>query len=607
MSFESTLTKSDSPAKPSTPSRAYLHLTKEEHISLLSDKVRSVTFTDIKGGSKEPALSGPPTVEFAPYARIPNGRARQDLRQGTIDQDQEFINFLESLTNPIVKPAPVDQNNDIPGKNGDKITVTPLVQFLKDKKANKGKDTTPASKGAKHTRHDSKDNVNGAVLEKRLSSKTGNTPLLPAERQNVQAIKIEKATREVVQVIHQQVAEVIKSPLPSPANSATEKTERTPNIAKSTSRTEKTPNIAKTTAGAEKTPTIAKPAPGTEKSQNTAKPAPGTDKKRERGSASAAAKILQRDLGIGTSPRGRGARRGVSSSTPKPTSGNADATVPKEDSSSSSLMPLKESAVNVNHAPSDKEASILVGSSTTASKPQEPTTSFQTPKGPATSRTSSKAATSSDAKAVPQNSSKVVSKDIPVSPTATQAFLKHANASQGITESLLEEAFAGFGNIKKVEIDKKKGFGYIDFTEPKSLQDAIKASPVKVGQGQVVVLERKTGPHIQTRNARGGGSSLVTNRGGSTVNPRGGRGGGGVRRGSGASRGGTNTNILNSNTASKGAATTTSPAQPVRETQAVNSLETKPQSTSEAMPDVGTSPSSTSKPATSDIPDLSAS
>lgn len=607
MSLESTLTNFDSPAKPSTPSRAYLHLTKEEHISLLSDKVRSVTFTDTKGGPKEPILSGPPTVEFAPYARIPNGRARKDLRQGTIDQDQEFISFLESLTNPIVKPAPVDQNNDTPGKNGDKVTVTPLVQFLKDKKANKGKDTTAASKGAKHTRHDSKDNVNGPVLEKRLSSKTGNTSLLPTERQNVQAVKIEKATREVVQVIQQQVAEVTKSPLPSPVNSAVEKTQRAPNIAKSNSRTEKMPNIAKPTLGTEKTPTIAKPAPGTEKSQNTAKPSPGTEKKRERGSASAAAKILQRDLGIGTSPRGRGARRAVSSSTPKLTSGNADATVPKEDSSSPSSIPLKESAVTVNHAPSNKEAHILVDSSTTASKSQEPTTNFQTPKGSATSRTSPKAAASSDAKLSPQNSGKVVSKDVPVSPTATQAFLKHANASQGITETLLEEAFAEFGNIKKVEIDKKKGFGYIDFTEPKSLQDAIKASPVKVGQGQVVVLERKTGPHVQTRNARGGGSSLVANRGGSTVSPRGGRvGGGGIRRGGGASRGGTN--ILNSNTASpsKGAAITTSPAKPVREAQAVDSLETMPQSTSEAIPDLGgTLPSSTSKPTTSsDIPDL---
>lgn len=552
-------------------------------------------------------MSGPPTVEFAPYGRIPNGRGRKDLRQGTIDQDQEFINFLESLTNPIVKPAPVDQNNDTSGKNGDKVTVTPLVQFLKDKKANKGKDTTPALKGAKHAKHDSKDNVNGPVLEKRISSKAGNKSLPLTERQSVQAVKIEKATREVVQVIQQQVAEVIKSPLPSSSNSAVEKPERTSKVVKSTSRTEKT---AKPTPETEKTPTTAKPAPGTEKSQNNAKLPAGTEKRRERGSASAAAKILQRDLGLGTSPRGRGARRGVSSGTPKPLSGNADATVPKEDPSSSSPMPSKESAVTVNNAPSSKEAPVLTGSSTAGSKSQEPFTNSQPPKGPATSRTSPKAAVSSDAKLSPQNSGKIVNKDVSVSPTATQAFLKHANPSQGITEVLLEEAFAEFGSIKKVEIDKKKGFGYIEFTEPKGLQDAVKASPVKVGQGQVVVLERKMGPNLQTRNARGGGSPMTANRGGSTVSPRGGRGGGGggggIRRGGGVTRGGTNT--PNPNTTSKVTATTTaSPATPVRNSEAVNSVEMTPQSTSGATLDLDPLPISTSKPATSEVPDLSVS
>ena len=535
------------------------------------------------------------------------------MRQGTIDQDQEFISFLESLTNPIVKPTPVDQNNDLPAKNGEKTTVTPLVQFLKDKKANKGKDPTPASKSTKHTRQDSKDNTNGSVLEKRLSTKMGNASLLP-ERQNVQAIKIEKATREVVQVIQQQVAEVIKNPLPSPVNVAEERTEKTSNVAKSTPRTEKTPNIVKPASAAEKTPIIAKPTAAnekpniakpiaaTEKTTSTARSTPGTEKRRERGSASAAAKILQRDLGLGTSPRGRGTRRGISSGTPKPTASNADPTVPKEESLlSSSSIPSKDSAASTgNNATSIDETPALVPSSNVTSKPQEPAAVPQPPKGPATSRTSPKAASASDAKAAsPQNSSKTINKDIPVSPTATQAFLKHANPSQGITETLLEEAFAEFGAIKKVEIDKKKGFGYIDFTEPKSLLQAIKASPIKVGQGQVVVLERKMGPTLQARNARGG-SSVMANRGGSPVGPRGGRGGA-IRRGGGASRGGTN--ITNS-TASKGVATSSpAPANVVRNAEAPISYETNPQSVPGAMSEPATLPTPTSKSA-SDVSHL---
>jgi len=75
--------------------------------------------------------------------------------------------------------------------------------------------------------------------------------------------------------------------------------------------------------------------------------------------------------------------------------------------------------------------------------------------------------------------------------TSRQAFLKHANPSQGITEPLIEAALSAFGTIEKVEIDKRKGFAYVDFAEPEGLQKAIAASPVTVAQGAVQVLERK--------------------------------------------------------------------------------------------------------------------
>lgn len=99
----------------------------------------------------------------------------------------------------------------------------------------------------------------------------------------------------------------------------------------------------------------------------------------------------------------------------------------------------------------------------------------------------------------------------------------------------------------------KKHFAYVDFAEPKGLQNAIKASPIKVAQGQIVELERKTGPAPPARNMRGVGGpiraaqqgtfghrgggppAMVVNGGGAPMGPRGGRGG----RGGGAmARGG---------------------------------------------------------------------
>lgn len=476
---------SNSPAKPSKPSRAYLHLTKEEHINLLADKVRQTSFVDIKATSKDPALLGPPTVEFAPYGRIPSNRGRNDLRQGTIDQDQEFIDFLESLTNPITRPATVDQGSDAASKIKEKIIVTPLIQFLKDKKANKSKDTSTTLKGVKHTRHDSKEGRITPVIDKRPSSKAGNPSASP-EKRSAQAIKIEKAAREVVRAINKQSVTAEKTTV-SPATTANAKTIPTP----------------------------------------TTVSTPLAEKKRERGNASAAAKILQRDLGIGAASSGRGGRRVA------PAKLVSDASNPillRQDSLKA--QPPKDSENNATPASASQDKAVSPASSSVLPNDAKILNNAQPPKGPATTRTSSKPA-APEIKTVSSNPTTNIVKN-PVSPTATQAFLKHANPSQGITEPLLEEAFIKYGAVQKVEIDKKKGFAYIDFAEPKGLQDAIRASPIKVGQGQVVVLERKTGPTLQARNVRGG-SHTTGNRGGAPMGPRGGRGSG--RRG-GLGRGG---------------------------------------------------------------------
>ena len=97
---------------------------------------------------------------------------------------------------------------------------------------------------------------------------------------------------------------------------------------------------------------------------------------------------------------------------------------------------------------------------------------------------------------------------------------------------MLETAFSAFGAVVKAEIDKKKGFGYVDFAEPSGLQKAIAASPVTVAQSQVVVLERKMNPGGEKSRNKGGGESQQqaggggsnNSRGGSSRGPRGGRG-----------------------------------------------------------------------------------
>lgn len=301
------------------------------------------------------------------------------------------------------------------------------------------------------------------------------------------------------------------------------------------------------------------------------------DKKRERGNASAAAKILQRDLGLGGHVGARGGRRGLLGNvSSRPTPGNASPAV------KAPVIPQTPQPA-VTTAGTSTATSTDATDASTAPVPDaaQPPARIVPPSGPAASRASSKASAST--RTTPSGTGPAFSKPAAPPSTATQAFLKHANPSQGITEPLLDEAFAVFGIINKVEIDKKKGFAYVDFAESESLQKAIKASPIKVAQGQVVVLERKTGPTLQARNVRGTGP-MIGNRGGGM--PVGNRGGGmpvGNRGGSMRGRGGfgRGSNFPNANNAK--ATNTTLPSAPAPASN--------PSATSAAQPAAESTPS----------------
>ncbi|KAL8661291.1 MAG: hypothetical protein Q9202_005716 [Teloschistes flavicans] len=483
-----------SPAKPSKPSRAYLNLTKQEHINVLSDRVRNTTFHDAKASFKDSVLLGPPSVEFAPYGKAPHAKMRKDARQGTIDQDSEFIEFLESLTNPVAKPTTVDQQAGVTTKSREKVTTTPLIQFLKEKKANKGKENAPAAtaKGAKHARQASKEIPQSpdSTTDKTSPAKAVNATTPSPDKRSAQAIMVEKAARDAPRVLNKQATTPIKPKVSLPRPTS----------------------------------------PGA--SPQTATNSPLAEKKRERGSAIAAANILRRDLGIGTSPGGRGGRRGLPAGSNKSTASDPPQATPttpaKDDSTKTTSQDDSSNTLSTSNTPITPAAAETQNQDSPA--PQPPT-------GPAASRASPRAPASSSSTPA-SNAASTPSKASPITPTATQAFLKHANPSQGITEPLLLESFSTYGVVKRVEIDKKKGSAYVDFEEPEGLQKAIKASPVKVAQGSVVVLERRLGPNVSARNVRGG--PMMNNRGmpdarGGMMTHRGGdmRGGMGNNRGGG--------------------------------------------------------------------------
>lgn len=443
---------------------------RQDDVGILSSKIQSTKFNDARNTSKDVALLGPPLVEFAPYGRVPNGKPRKDARQGTIDQDPEFIDFLESLTNPITKGPSIDQETES-SKEKEVVNTTPLIQFLKEKKANKGKEGSQPSKSTKHSRQDSKDNKTSKESGgKKQPASSGATP---SKKRSAPASKAEQVVREVTTKLNEQVAAAKAAASPSSSSTGTKTA---------------TPKFAPDVTG------------------NTVV----TEKKRERGSASAAVKMLQRDL-LGGGRPGRAGRAGNTSANkaqPTPTSQDT------QNNSSSSTTSSRKASDQTAQEPVSTPNPVKI-----APPPSEPAVAVKN------ESTAPKPAPVASAKSTPPPAS------------TTQAFLKHANPSQGVTETLLEETFAKFGLVKKVEIDKKKGFAYVDFDTSDTLQKAIKASPVKVAQGQVVVLERKQSPSTQPRSSRGtGGNGHVTGNRSSANYTRGSnyRGRGGASRGGGA-------------------------------------------------------------------------
>lgn len=468
-------------------------------------------------------LLGPPSLEFAPYGRVPGSRLRKDGRQGTIDQDPEFKDFLESLTNPITKTTTAEEGDGTEQRK-EKVKITPLVQFLKDKKANKGKESALPAKGSKHARQDSKDVKADKTQAQSKKVLTRSEKELPPDKKGGKESKADKAAKEAVRVLTKQA---------TTTNAKTSEKSATQIPAKATT------------------------------------PTPPVERKRERGSVRAAAAILQRDLGI--APPGGGRRR------QKPASPEASKATPV-------------TAAPPTTSPSEPEAPAGPKTSTQVPPSPKPTPTKPSgaapPTGPATSRHAQKQVQTPPI-APPVKLPHTPSSPAPL-PSGTQAFLKHANPSQGITEQLLQEAFSVYGKLTKVEIDKRKGFGYLDFEEPEGLQKAIQASPVKIAQGQVQVLERKTGPNLAARNVRGGGNNAAV-RGGHGVpaqtppsapaagrgipqgpavrppqGPRGGRGRGVHRGGMGRGGGHANTPARSNSAASNpaGAAATAPPMGP---------------------------------------------
>ncbi|KAI8974302.1 Smg-4/UPF3 family-domain-containing protein [Pilobolus umbonatus] len=168
---------SKSKAKESVFSRAYFHFKTMEAVIAFHQGYDGHVFVDSQGNE------GRAVVEFAPYQKVPKESKVTNSRQGTIDQDQDYLDFVESLK--AEAEDPLDQKND----NADGLTqierlenriAMVTAQTLAAELANKPK-TTPlldhlrALKAAQAAIKPKKNN-NGSNSRRRNNNNNNNKP-----------------------------------------------------------------------------------------------------------------------------------------------------------------------------------------------------------------------------------------------------------------------------------------------------------------------------------------------------------------------------------------------------------------------------------------------
>ncbi|KAI3323845.1 hypothetical protein HD806DRAFT_76172 [Xylariaceae sp. AK1471] len=477
---------SHDPSDFSRPARCYLHVLNPGDIPILSEKVQQAKWEDVKHTNNDPALIGPPYLELALLQKIPTGKKRTDPRQGTIDSEPEFMKFLESLTAPTqAKETDPEHVADDAGKADVKVTTTPLVEYLKEKKANKAKEAALA-KGAKHARHESQNKGKDDVKKKGKESK-GDKSEKSTEKEKDKDKAKEPVKLLTKKAVAQEVAEAAKTAANQAASSkASEEAapkSRRANIAAAAKILQRDLGLSPGSAhrrarqDAAKADSTVKPESSKDTKENEGKaatPTPPTGPSKSTSTAPPSAPTAPKSQiseGSRRSRSGKGANKNSSGETGKGKGSETLTTGKAAPMATPVILKRKDDSVSAEPAPS-------VSTTASTSTPTTPTG----PKAAVGKATSVGKSASAAQKKGPATS---------VTPGATRGFVKHANPSQGVTEPLLKQAMEAFGPVTFVEIDKRKGFAYVDFGNHDGLIKAVAASPVSVAQGTVQVLERK--------------------------------------------------------------------------------------------------------------------
>ncbi|KAH9912233.1 Smg-4/UPF3 family-domain-containing protein [Amylocystis lapponica] len=198
--------------KENIPSRAYIAFKDEELLADFSREYDGHLFRD-KAGNESIAV-----VEFAPFQKIPSEKKKVDSRVATIEKDDDYISFLESLKDASAKPFDADNLDSLiaAAQAPPQPTTTPLLEALKaDKSAQKDKEAILRN----HAHY--KDQPSAAGLTKRDDGKkkgAAQSTQKPAE--GTLSKKAAKRAAAAAKAVQQQVQQGGSEPANAPTKNA---------------------------------------------------------------------------------------------------------------------------------------------------------------------------------------------------------------------------------------------------------------------------------------------------------------------------------------------------------------------------------------------------
>ncbi|OMO92296.1 Regulator of nonsense-mediated decay, UPF3 [Corchorus olitorius] len=127
-------------------SRAYIDFKRSEDVLEFAEFFNGHVFVNEKG------IQFKTIVEYAPSQRVPKQWSKKDGREGTIGKDPEYLEFLEFLAKPVENLPSAEiqlerKEAERAGVPKDAPIVTPLMDFVRQKRAAKGGSRRSLSNG----------------------------------------------------------------------------------------------------------------------------------------------------------------------------------------------------------------------------------------------------------------------------------------------------------------------------------------------------------------------------------------------------------------------------------------------------------------------------